>query len=94
MDAEQLAKLQKALAEPKRLEILTRIREMQGEGGVSCSSVLQDVGVAQSTFSHHVGELVEAGLINGCKDGKFMRLTVNEETVNEYLREISQRLLS
>ena len=94
MDAEQLAKVQRALAEPKRLEILTKVRSMQGEQGTTCSAVIAEFDLAQSTFSHHISELAEAGLVSACRDGKYNRLTVNEDVVEAYLKEIAQRLLT
>ena len=86
-------KIQKALAEPNRLDILEIIRELNTGDGITCSTVLARTGVSQSTFSHHVSELAEAGLVSGVKDGRNMLLSVNQSLVEEYLEELKAKIL-
>lgn len=93
MDQEKFALIQRALAEPKRLELLEAIRERASCEGVACSTVLDAMSISQSTFSHHVSELTKAGLVEGRKDGRFTLLTVNEATVHEYLEELRKKML-
>jgi ArsR family transcriptional regulator len=59
--AEGLAGLLKALADPIRLRLYSRIA---GSGGEVCVCDIQDVGVSQPTVSHHLRKLREAGLID------------------------------
>ena len=87
------AKIQKAVAEPKRLEILEIIRKNGTCDGISCTNVLAKTDVAQSTFSHHISELIEAGLISGVKEGRTMLLTVNQKVVEEYLEMLKVKIL-
>lgn len=60
-EAEGLATLLKALADPIRLRLYSRIA---GAGGEVCVCDIQDVGVSQPTVSHHLRKLREAGLID------------------------------
>lgn len=93
MDPAAFAKIQRAVAEPNRLEILEIIRQLSNNDGISCTKVLSKIVVSQSTFSHHISELVEAGLINGVKDGRTMLLSVNQPLVEEYLAELKTKIL-
>lgn len=59
--AETLAAVLKALADPVRLRLFSRIA---GTGGEVCVCNIGDVGVSQPTVSHHLRKLREAGLID------------------------------
>lgn len=60
-EAERVAAVLKALADPVRLRIWSRIAAAEGQ---TCVCDLQDVGVSQPTVSHHLRKLREAGLID------------------------------
>jgi ArsR family transcriptional regulator len=61
LDAERIAVVAKALAEPLRVRILDVLRR-HGEPLCQCELVpLFDI--PQSTLSHHVNKLVDAGLV-------------------------------
>ena len=76
---EQFTKAMKALAEPNRVEILRRVGSQACEQGVTCTAVLEQMGISQSTFSHHVSELKDAGLLAGVAEGRTVKLSVNKE---------------
>ncbi len=59
--AETVASVLKALSDPVRLRIWSRI---SGADGQTCVCDIQDVGVSQPTVSHHLRKLREAGLID------------------------------
>lgn len=67
--AEQLATLLKALADPVRLRLYTRIAATTGE---TCVCDLGDFGVSQPTVSHHLRKLREAGLIDSERRGTWV----------------------
>lgn len=67
--AEQLAALLKALADPVRLRLYTRIAATTGE---TCVCDLGDFGVSQPTISHHLRKLREAGLIDSERRGTWV----------------------
>ena len=60
-DAERMAAMFKALADPVRLRLFSRVAA-QGTGEASVCDI-QNVGVSQPTVSHHLKKLREAGLI-------------------------------
>lgn len=59
--AERAATVFKALSDPVRLRLYSRIAACAGE---TCVCDIQDVGVSQPTVSHHLRKLREAGLID------------------------------
>lgn len=59
--AERAAAVFKALSDPVRLRLYSRIASCDGE---TCVCDIQDVGVSQPTVSHHLRKLREAGLID------------------------------
>ncbi|MCX4561611.1 metalloregulator ArsR/SmtB family transcription factor [Streptomyces phaeochromogenes] len=60
-DAEKIAAMFKALSDPVRLRLFSRIAARPG--GEACVCDIQDVGVSQPTVSHHLRKLREAGLL-------------------------------
>ena len=59
MDSEQFHRISKALADPRRYEILSRIAKRKE---LACSDVRCELPITAATLSHHVKELVNAGL--------------------------------
>lgn len=59
--AERAAAVFKALSDPVRLRLYTRIASCADQ---ICVCDIQDVGVSQPTVSHHLRKLREAGLID------------------------------
>lgn len=68
-DAERVAGLLKALADPIRLQLYSRIANARDE---VCVCDIQDVGVSQPTVSHHLRKLREAGLIDCQRRGTWV----------------------
>ncbi|MYX32702.1 MULTISPECIES: metalloregulator ArsR/SmtB family transcription factor [unclassified Streptomyces] len=60
-DAERIAAMFKALSDPVRLRLFSRVAAQPG--GEACVCDIQDVGVSQPTVSHHLRKLREAGLL-------------------------------
>jgi ArsR family transcriptional regulator, arsenate/arsenite/antimonite-responsive transcriptional repressor len=64
----------KALADPRRFEVLERIA---GSGcAISCSQTLADLPISAATLSHHLKELETAGLIRVQREGKYHLLSL------------------
>ena len=61
-DAEQLAALLKALADPVRLRLLRLIAESPDTTACACHMPAA-LGISQPTLSHHLKKLVDAGLL-------------------------------
>jgi ArsR family transcriptional regulator len=74
-EADQLAAAFKALADPVRLKLLSLIAA--APDGTACSCDLEEpVGKTQSTVSHHLSLLADAGLITKEKVGRWVNCTV------------------
>lgn len=68
-------KVFRALADDNRLEILELL--MSGE---KCGcELLEALKIGQSTLSHHMRILCEAGLVDACKEGKWMHYSLSAE---------------
>jgi len=64
----------KALADPRRFELLERIA--QAGCPLGCSAALAALPISAATLSHHIKELETAGLIDVRREGKFHFLTL------------------
>ena len=86
MDQSQLVRMFKALSNPNRFQLFEEIR-MAGkssfEEGHTCflSPIIEKLNVGAPTVSHHLKELVNAGLVQTEKDGKFVQCRINTESV-------------
>jgi ArsR family transcriptional regulator, arsenate/arsenite/antimonite-responsive transcriptional repressor len=68
-EADELARLFAALADPVRLRLLSLV----AAAGEVCSCDLEGpLGKSQPTISHHTKALADAGLITGEKRGRWM----------------------
>lgn len=67
-DAERIARMFKAVADPTRIQLLGMIESSLG--GEACVCDLTDpLGLSQPTVSHHLKILVDAGLLTREKRG-------------------------
>ncbi|HCU93152.1 MAG TPA: transcriptional regulator [Actinobacteria bacterium] len=69
-EAEQMAAMFKALSDPVRVRLFSRIAS--AAGGEACVCDIRDVGVSQPTVSHHLRRLREAGLITSERRGTWV----------------------
>jgi ArsR family transcriptional regulator, arsenate/arsenite/antimonite-responsive transcriptional repressor len=65
--------LLKALADPRRFELLERIARARCLG---CSQAREALPISAATLSHHIKELETAGLIDVRREGKFHFLSL------------------
>ncbi|HOU54060.1 MAG TPA: metalloregulator ArsR/SmtB family transcription factor [Myxococcota bacterium] len=90
MDASQVDRIAKALADSRRRDILeTLVRE----GVVSCGALAERFPVGQSTISHHLKILLDAGVVRVRREGQFGFFSVNQEVLGAFLRAMQDRLL-
>lgn len=68
--AEVLARIFKALGDPTRVRLLSLIAAHAGAEACVCD-LTDPVGLSQPTVSHHLKQLVEAGLITREQRGKW-----------------------
>jgi ArsR family transcriptional regulator, arsenate/arsenite/antimonite-responsive transcriptional repressor len=68
--AERLARVFKALGDPARVRLLSLIAAHDGAEACVCD-LTAPVGLSQPTVSHHLKQLVEAGLLTREQRGKW-----------------------
>lgn len=69
-DAARMAAMFKALGDPVRLRLFSKVASHPG--GEACVCDIQDVGVSQPTVSHHLKKLREAGLLASERRGTWV----------------------
>ena len=86
----QRTALLKALADPKRFELLERISRASCPLG--CTDARQALAISPATLSHHIKELQTSGLIDVRREGKFHFLSIKPgvlEALSAYLQSLS-----
>jgi ArsR family transcriptional regulator len=79
--AEQVAPLLKAMADPVRLRLLSLVASHQG--GEACVCDLNDAfDLSQPTISHHLKVLHEAGLLDRAKRGTWVYYSVRRDALD------------
>ena len=81
LDAERIAAVAKALAEPLRVQILDVLRRSEQE--VCQCELIPLFGITQSLLSHHMSKLVDAGLVEVERRHKWAYYTVNADALKE-----------
>lgn len=87
--SKRYSKIFKALSNPNRLELFLNIKEshrvdVEGkERTCFLSSLCENLNIGAPTISHHLKELVNAGLIETEREGKFTTCTLNREVLVE-----------
>lgn len=82
METKTLQRIHKALADRTRLDIL---QEVARHGTRSCDDIHRLTGLSQPTVSHHLKILSEADLLHVEKEGRYLTLSINGETIGELL---------
>lgn len=89
METSKFQKIAKALADPRRFEIL----EVIAAGNeMCCGEVVERFSVAQATVSHHLKELTDAGLVEARFEGQFKYLRARPDVLAEYIEQLGRRV--
>jgi ArsR family transcriptional regulator len=88
LSAHQRMLILKALADPRRLEIVERLAACRDCG--ACSDFRESLPISAATLSHHLKELETASLISIEREGKFAKLTLRRDVWQAFLAELQK----
>lgn len=96
MDVARLAKVMKALASHKRVELYLEIvkkSEASFKTGSECfiTDIIGSLNIGAPTVSHHLKELANADLITTERRGKYLIAKVNEKTIKGAISMLQNR---
>jgi len=84
----QFELIAKALADPRRMQVLEVIA---GERECPCSKLRDEFPVSKATISHHIKELVRAGLVEAHREGQYLQCEVRRDVLEAYAAELLRR---
>ena len=84
-ESEHLARVFKALGDPTRVRLLSLLASNPEREACICD-LIPAVGLAQPTVSHHMKQLVEAGLVTREQRGRWAYFRVVDEQLTALSR--------
>ena len=84
----QFELIAKALADPRRMAVLEVIA---GERECACTKLREEFPVSKATISHHIKELVRAGLVESRREGQYLQCEVRRDVLEAYAAELLRR---
>lgn len=82
------AKIFKALCDENRLRILELLRS-----GEKCAcKLLEELRISQSTLSHHMKLLCNAGVVQGRKEGKWVHYSIDPQGAEKAVELLKEQL--
>jgi DNA-binding transcriptional ArsR family regulator len=85
---EQIHLIAKALADPRRLELLRQIGSCTKPA--QCADIKDCHPVSAATLSHHMKELETAGLVVVTREGKFASYTLRRDVLKAYTDQLAK----
>jgi ArsR family transcriptional regulator len=89
---EQVQLIARALADPRRYEILKKIVSNSG-ASTACTAMRECIDISAATLSHHMKELETAGLVRAEKDGKFVHYIPQPKVLKAFFERIKSDLI-
>lgn len=87
----QFERIAKALSDPRRFALLETIAQ-----GEDCECPYQklcaEFPVSKATISHHMKELVQAGLVESEREGQYMHARIRPGVMEAYTAELMRRV--
>jgi ArsR family transcriptional regulator len=87
MKRREVLAVSRALADPRRFEILMKIA---GQECAACSDLREAFPITAATLSHHLKELESCGLVETARRGKFIDVTFRRDVWKSYLKELKK----
>ncbi len=82
------AKIFKAFCDENRLRILELLRS-----GEKCAcKLLEELHISQSTLSHHMKLLCDAGVVQGKKEGKWVHYSIDTQGAEKAVELLKEQL--
>jgi ArsR family transcriptional regulator len=85
----QFDRIAKALADPRRVAVLEAISR---EEYCACQDLRGQFPISKATMSHHIKELLRAGLIDARREGQFLHCQVRPRVMEAYTAELLKRI--
>ncbi len=85
---DQFDRIAKALADPTRVAVLEAIGR---EEECPCQSLRSAFPVSKATISHHIKELVRAGLVDARREGQYLHCQLRRDVLRNYAAELLRR---
>lgn len=84
----ETARVFKAFCDENRLQILKLL-----QSGEKCAcKLLDDLKISQSTLSHHMKILCDAGIVQGRKDGKWVHYSINPAGAKRVVQLLNEQI--
>ncbi|HSY70523.1 MAG TPA: metalloregulator ArsR/SmtB family transcription factor [Edaphobacter sp.] len=88
LNEEQVHLIAKALADPRRLELLRQIGSCTKPA--QCAEIKDCHPVSAATLSHHMKELETAGLVQVMREGKFVSYLLRRDVLHAYMEQLAK----
>jgi ArsR family transcriptional regulator len=85
----QFDRIAKALADPRRVAVLEAISR---EEYCACQDLRGQFPISKATMSHHIKELLRAGLIDARREGQYLHCQVRPRVMEAYTAELLRRI--
>jgi ArsR family transcriptional regulator, arsenate/arsenite/antimonite-responsive transcriptional repressor len=85
----QFDRIAKALADPRRVAVLEAIAR---EEYCPCQNLREQFPISKATMSHHIKELLRAGLIDARREGQYLHCQVRPHALEAYTAELLRRV--
>lgn len=83
MDNRRFEKISRALSDASRIAILQQFKKKKN--CLYCAEVHELLDLAQPSISHHLKQLVDAGLLIPEKEGRNLKYILNQKVLSDYI---------